>query len=506
MLQMIISIMIFLGSALMVYNIYGFIRFARSIQNELKLDKERKILYLPIILLVFFLIGYIFVGIFGKPDLMMAGILFGGSIFVYLMYRFFDRVSALIFESSLLESQLLVARESNQAKSLFLHSISHEMRTPMNVIIGLDTIALRNPDLPPETRTQLEKIGLSARHLLGLINNILDINRIETGELVIRQEKFLLSDMIARLNAIVETLCSEKGLVWNLSADKEVEGIYIGDDLLVEQALLNFLDNAVKFTRSPGQVGFAVHLDDVHDQIRRLRFVISDTGEGIDPDFLPHIFEIFAREDASTTASHGGGGLSLSVSKQILDLMGGSVSADSKKGEGSVFTVTIPFIYFGEALPEHESEPVSDVDEELLSGLRILVVDDLIENAEIVEDLLELEGADYEYAENGTEALEMFNRSPEYYYDAVLMDIRMPVMNGLDASRQIRNLDRPDAGSVPIIALTANTADSDIRETMDAGMNAHLSKPVDADLMYNTIREMVSSGQNSVTQNPETGQ
>ena len=217
-MRYIIYALVYLGSALMVYNIYGFIRFARDIRSRKNWDEENMILYIPIVLLVLFLIGYLAVGFFGKPDLIIAGILFGGSIFVYIMYQTLSRITQRIIEGEHMEAQLMAAEESNRAKTAFLASVSHEMRTPMNVILGLDNVALKEPSLPEETRGHLQKIDASARHLLDLINNLLDMNSIEQDKLVVKNELFSLRDTLEQVNAIVDVACNEKGLDYHFTA------------------------------------------------------------------------------------------------------------------------------------------------------------------------------------------------------------------------------------------------------------------------------------------------
>ena len=480
--------MIYLGAALMVYNIWGFIRFAKDVQGQDGWGEERRFLYFPILLLIFFLIGYLAVALFGKPTWIIAGILFGGSIFVYVMYMTLLRVTEKVKKSERLEAQLLAAEESNRAKNNFLATMSHEMRTPMNVIIGLDALALKDETLQPLTRDHLEKIGASAHHLLDLINNVLDINSIEEGRLRFINEPFLLHDMLMQLNAISETLCSRKGLVYQFQAEDEVNRRYVSDEVRLKQLLLSLLDNAVKYTSAPGTVSFSVLLDSAEPEgTNTVRFVISDTGIGMDEEFLPKVFDVFAQEDSNSTSSYGGSGLSLAVTKRIVDQLGGTISVTSKKNAGSAFTVVIPLTLAVDPEPDVCSEP-SDVS---LNGKRILIAEDIPENAEIVMDLLELEGAESDHAENGKEALDLFIKSPAGYYDAVLMDLRMPVMDGLTATKEIRASSHPDAKMIPIIALTANAYESDIRDSLNAGMNAHLAKPADADLLYSTLKKYI---------------
>ena len=309
MIRWVIYGMVYLGSALMVYNIYGFIMFARRIKAMNSWQGKDQILYVPIALLVLFLLGYLAVGVFGKPDLIVAGILFGGSIFVFVMYKLLSRITERILENEQIEAKLLVAEETNRAKMSFLASMSHEMRTPMNVILGLDSLALNDPDLRAETKRQLEKIGQSGRHLLSLINNILDMNRMNAEIMEIRHEDFSLADALDQVNAITQTLCDEKGLEYQTSVKDGVSDRYIGDELQLKKLLLYFLDNAVKYTDAPGTVRLCVDRASEKDGCATLRFTVSDTGVGIDQDFLPKIFDAFAQEDASSTNRFGGGGL-----------------------------------------------------------------------------------------------------------------------------------------------------------------------------------------------------
>jgi len=488
MLRWAIYAMVYLGSALMVYNICGFVRFARFVKGLKAWSGEDHLLYIPIVLLVLFLMGYLAVGIFGRPDLIVSVILFGGSIFVYVVYRLLSGITLKIVESEQVEARLLAAEESNRAKTGFLASVSHEMRTPMNVILGLDSVALKNPDLPAETRCHLEKIGQSGRHLLGLINNMLDMNRIETGALEVRHSEFSLADALDQVCAIAHTLCEDKGLTWDFSAAEDARGRFVGDELQLKQVLLSILDNAVKYTDAPGTVSLAVTCASEREDVRTLRFAVRDTGIGIDREFLPRIFEAFTQEDASSTNRYGGSGLSLARTKHVVELMGGTLAVESEKNVGSVFTVTLALPRAEESAPPPAAEtPVS------LEGRRILIVEDLPENAEIVQDLLELEGAETEHAENGQVALDMVSRAPLWYYDAILMDLRMPVMDGLEATRRIRALEREDAGAVPIIALTANAFESDVRQSLAAGMNEHLAKPTDADTLYAVLKRQIGS-------------
>lgn len=486
--------MVFGGAALMVYNIYSFVRFARYVRGQKSWKQDSKLLYVPIVLLVLFLSGYLVVGAFGEPNLVVGGILFGGSIFVFIMYKLLNNITSQIMENERREAELKAREESDRIKTAFLAGVSHEMRTPLNVILGLDTLALKQPDLPGETREQLEKIGLSAKHMLGLVNNLLEMNGLESSLTVGKNEEFLLQDALNQVNAVTQPLCDEKGLEYIQSFPYAANARYIGNETQIREVLLSILGNAVKYTDAPGTVRFRVEIMPTGEETHLCRFIVSDTGVGIDPEFLPRIFEPFTQEDDSFTNRFGGSGLSLAVTKKAVELMGGTITARSEKGKGSVFTVTVPLLKGTEqeTAPEEKTPADGEWELEPLEGKRILIVEDLPENAEIVQDLLELEGAETEHAENGQIAVDMVEKSAPDYYDVILMDLRMPVMDGLEATRRIRALDRPDVKEVPIIALTANAYESDIKSSLEAGMNEHLAKPADADMLYGTLRRHIT--------------
>ena len=542
MLDMAIYGMVFLGAALMVYNVYNYIQYSRHLQEQSDLETERNILYLPLILLVCFLIGYLVVGIFGKPDLVMAGILFGGSIFVYVIFLFMRRITDKIKANEQLAIELRSAEESNRAKASFLANMSHEMRTPMNAIIGLDTIALRNPDLSDQTRDQLEKIGTSAQYLQSLIDDMLDMGRIESQQQrQMPQVPFSLSDLVEQLNVVTKVRCVEKGLEYRSFAVGALSPSYLGDPSQLRRVLSSMLDNAVKFTPAPGTVSFVTEHYSSEGGKHQLRFMIIDTGIGIDKDFLPKLFEPFAMEDASATNTYGGAGLDLAVAKGIIDLMGGSISVKSEKDVGSTFIVSVDLDpceapakdvdNADDATAEDTTSaaaPTAAVDatgaddagtggadiidaidaaghvatlapalgategSTSIAGKHVLIVDDIDINAEILADLLDLEEVTSEHAENGQVAVDLFAASEPGHFDAIFMDLRMPVMDGYEATRAIRALDRADAKTIPILALTANAFEEDREHALEAGMDVHLAKPVDADLLYETLGQLVS--------------
>ena len=490
MIDWVVRAMIYLGSALMVYNIYGFVHFARRVQRNKDWGRGRIMLYVPIALLVMFLLGYLAVGLFGNPDLIISGILFGGSIFVFIMFLALQGITDRIQQQEQMEAKLTAAEASNEAKSAFLASMSHELRTPMNAILGLDSILLGDQSLAPQVHDRLEKIGVSARHMMELINDLLDMNRIESGQLILKSDVFSVREMLELMNLLIRTRCEEAGLEYRYEATGDADQICIGDGMRLKQVLLGILDNAVKFTPPPGTVTFSAEVTLPREDRCALRFTVRDTGIGMDDSFLPHLFESFTQEDSSSTSRYGGRGLGMAIARRVLNMMGGTISAESRKGKGSAFFVNVELQRVDRSADGGAAK--SEANDRALGGRRVLIAEDIDLNADIVSDLLELEDVASERARNGREAVEMFCAQPPRYYDAILMDLRMPVMDGLEATRRIRALDRPDARTVPIVALTANAYEEDVRRSLDAGMNAHLSKPADSALLYETLAGLIA--------------
>ena len=517
------------------------------------------------------------------------------------------------------------ANQANKAKTAFLSNMSHEIRTPMNAIIGLDRIALNDPAISETTREYLEKIGLSAQHLLSIINNILDMSRIESGRMSVKNEEFSFAKLLAQINTIISGQCRDKGIGYECRVKGAVDDYYIGDDMKLRQVMINILGNAVKFTPPGGTVTFVVEPIARFSGKSTLRFIISDTGIGMSQEFLPRLFDAFSQEDSSSTNRFGSTGLGMAITKNIIELMSGTISVESEKNKGTTFTVTITLTDYErknvekeeDTLHPHElcvlvidDDPIAcehaklilgqvgvscemalsgaeglqmtkvrhvrrepynlilvdwrmpdmdgvettrrirdavgnetpviiltsynwdEIEDEAkragvdtfvakplfagtvldefreafkkkntelvretadLKGRRILLAEDVDVNAEIMIMMLSMREIQVDHAENGRIAVEKFEEHEEGYYDAILMDMRMPEMDGLEATRKIREMKRPDAKKIPIIALTANAFDEDVQHSMQAGLNAHLSKPVEPEILFKTLEELIKS-------------
>ncbi len=534
-----------------------------------------------------------------------------------------------IANNEALAEALEAAKEANKAKTAFLSNMSHEIRTPMNAIIGLDNIALNDPDISPKTREYLTKIGDSAEHLLSLINDILDMSRIESGRLILKNEEFQFSKLIEYVNTMFSSQCSGKGLDYHCHINGHVDDYYIGDNMKLRQVLINILGNAVKFTPAGGNVNLDIERTAQFDGKSTLRFSIRDSGIGMSKEFLPHIFDTFAQEDATSANKYGSSGLGLAITKNIVEMMNGNIHVESEKGKGSTFIVTVTLLDSARKdsdsddfeIKPHEmsvlivdddpvacehaklvleksgisSETVSSGKEAIemvklrharqnpynlilvdwqmpemdgvettreirkivgnesaiiiltaykwdeildeaveagvdsfiakplfasnlldefkdavrrkntvmrkseitteLAGKRVLVAEDVQINAEILKMILSMRSIENDVAENGKIAVEMFASKPAGTYSAILMDMRMPVMDGLEATRAIRAMKRDDAKKIPIIALTANAFDEDVQRSLQAGLNAHLSKPVKPEQLYQTLEELIGKAE-----------
>ena len=529
-----------------------------------------------------------------------------------------------IAKNEALSDALSSAEAANRSKTTFLTGMSHEIRTPINAIIGLDTLALKNKALDGSTRDYLEKIGDSAHHLLTIINNVLDMSRIESGREFLHKSEFSLGTVLEQINSQFAAQCADKGIGYECRVNGELDDHYIGDDVKLKEVLVNILTNALMTTEESGSITLTAEKTAEYDNQAVLKFCIKDTGVGIDKENIPKIFDEFSQDDGAGRSKFGSRGLGLAISKKIVELMNGSIEVESEKGVGTVFTVIVTlhkgnkkenghvgeldpnslFILIvddnpieaqhaqmvledagiraetcssgAEALRKMEvqharKQPYNivlmdwnmpgmngmetsieilklydkqsivvamtaysweDIREQAravgvqdciekplyaasiienleriahrsnmaiflenkkarLEGRRILLAEDVQINAEIMMDMLEMENIKVDHAENGKLAVELFEKSTSGIYSAILMDVRMPQMDGLEAARTIRAMDREDAKRIPIIALTANAFDEDVQLSLQAGMNAHLNKPVEADHLIRILGELI---------------
>ncbi len=380
-----------------------------------------------------------------------------------------------------LEEAARNAQEASQAKTLFLSHISHDIRTPINGILGMADIAGRNMQDSTRVEDCLKKITASSRHLLGLVNDVLDMSRIESGKIQIENDVFNLNDLLEECCSVVTGQCLEK----NLRLEKIFTGMntpYLrGDALHLRQIIINMLSNAIKFTPEGGVITFTARQLSIDGSTAGLYISICDNGIGMSEEFQKKIFEPFAQEDEKARSKYRGTGLGMSIVKQLLDLMGGSIALQSTKGEGSIFTISLNLPI--ESKPEVMTTEEQKAAEKDLAGARILLAEDNELNMEIALYILEECGASVTPAKNGKIALDIFRREPEGSFDIILMDVMMPVMDGLEATRAIRGCEKGDAGSIPIVAMTANAYAEDRKAALAAGMNHYLSKPIERDAL-----------------------
>ncbi len=379
------------------------------------------------------------------------------------------------------------ARSANQAKSDFLSHMSHDIRTPINGIMGMTEIALKNVSDAVRVEDCLCKISNSSQHLLSLINDVLDMSQIESGKVTVNSAPMNMTDTTDECASIIDGQLQSRDVELIREFGDFAHPNLIGDELHLRQILINVLGNAVKFTPDGGKIYFRVRETGSADGRAHFHFEIEDTGIGMKPEFLQHIWEPFAQEDGGNRTNYKGTGLGMAITKQFVDMMDGTITVESRLHEGSKFVIELSF-----DIDQHVAADVEAPEEtELhLDGMRVMLVEDNELNAEIAQFMLEEVGITVTCVENGQLALEMFQNQAAGSFDLILMDIMMPVMNGLDATRAIRALDRPDAKVIPIVAMTANAYEDDIRNAREAGMNGHLAKPIDTGLLYRTLSEL----------------
>lgn len=478
--------MIYAGSALMAYNIYRYMCFARDVRKHGNWDQEQRLFNIPICLLIMFFIGYLIVGLFGKLDPVIAGILFFGSVFVFVMLLLIRRTFDRIQENEQLEVRLSAAEEASKAKTFFLSNMSHDIRTPLNAIIGYTTLANGEGVTLEEKSGYIDKIGIAGRQLLDIVNDVLDMSRIESGKFILEPTCVNLENCAREVCDLVRVQLEAKKIRLSLSCDISHKWV-LCDKVMMDRAVMNLLCNAGKFTEENGSVSLQLKELAGSEGTGRYEIRIKDTGIGMSREFVERLFVPFERERTSTVSKIQGTGLGLAITKSIVDMMGGDISVQTEKGKGTEFTITVDF-----PLAEPAEEICSCEGEEVsFEGLRALLVEDNMINMEIAQMLLDQAGFVIETAENGKIALEMTAASEPGYYDVILMDIQMPVMDGYTAAQAIRALPDPGLAGIPIIAMTANAFQEDIKKAEEAGMNGHIAKPLDIPDMKSTLQRVL---------------
>lgn len=385
--------------------------------------------------------------------------------------------------NQLLRTAAEEANSANQAKSDFLSHMSHDIRTPINGIMGMTDIALKHIDNQEKVLDCLQKISGSSQHLLGLVNDVLDMSRIESGKTKVNYESFDIRTCIDNCSSIIGGQLSTRDIELVQEIGEFEHPLLVGDELHLRQVFINILGNSVKFTPDGGKIYFRAREVRSTDDRVLFRFELADTGIGMKKEFIPHLFEAFSQEDDGTRTTYKGTGLGMAITKKFVDMMGGTVEVQSVLNEGTTFILEF-WIDIDKEAKLSEAKAETHVN---LKGMKTLLVEDIELNLEIAQSILEEEGAIVTPAMNGQEAVDAFADNPAGTFDIIIMDIMMPVMDGITATKTIRALDRPDAKTIPIVAMTANAYEEDIRNTQAAGMNAHLSKPIDVDLMFKTL-------------------
>lgn len=454
-----------------IYNAYSILLSLWRIHKE-KNPEKRKILWQPVFYIVPFFIGIFLQCFFNTIPWANA------ALTITILLIFINN------QQRLLQKKTQDAEAAVRAKSEFLSHMSHDIRTPINGMMGMLDIAQAHLNNPEKMDLCLSKMRGAADQLLSLINDVLDMSKIETGSIQLVEEPF---DMIRLLNgtlAVQEIIASEK----SLTIEQDIEGAIehpcvCGSPNYVRSILVNIISNAIKYTNPGGDIFVSARELSCDGEYVKFEFIVSDTGIGMSEEFAEHIFEPFTQEHAENRSSYQGTGLGMSIVKNLINKMKGTITLETKQGEGSTFTITLPVKLDTVCFEETETEE----EETSIEGMKILLVEDNDLNLEVAQYILEDAGAEIIVARNGLESVELFEQSESDSFDVILMDVMMPVMDGLTATKRIRKLKRKDARTVPVIAMTANVFNEDIIAAKEAGMNEHIAKPLDFDKLIHTL-------------------
>ena len=391
---------------------------------------------------------------------------------------------------------LQTAENANKAKTDFLSNMSHDIRTPMNAIIGITSLIRHDAGNKAKVIEYADKIDISSQHLLGIINDVLDMSKIEAGKTVFKYSDFSILDLMQELDTIFHTQIYEKQQTLTIIKENIQHEWVNGDQVHLMQIFSNLLSNAVKYTQEGGEIQFFVEECETKSSVyAKYRFLVSDNGMGMSADFKETIFDPFTRAESSVTNKIQGTGLGMAITKNLVEAMGGTIDVDSELGQGSCFEVLMDLkIAEDRTVALAAQEETDEQDGNILQGMKFLCAEDNELNAEILTELLKIEGAECTICENGEEILKAFEQSAPGDYDMILMDVQMPVMNGYEATKAIRRSSHELAKTIPIIAMTANAFSEDIQHSLAAGMNAHVSKPVEMKVLEKTIRSIKSGG------------
>lgn len=379
-------------------------------------------------------------------------------------------------------------KNANEAKTVFLSRMSHDMRTPMNGIIGLTTLTLERKDLPREVRQNLEDMDSASKFLLNLINDTLDMNKIQSQKLKLVVKPSNTFSVIRNIITCISPLAKEKKINFRMRMLNMTECMLLMDSLRVEQIFINLLSNAIKFTKPGGNVDFIINQYDQEGDTAHICITVRDNGIGMSREFLPKLFLPFEQENTDITQSTKGTGLGMAIAKNLVELMGGRITVESQPDQGTEFNVYLDLEYCDAQMDE---SPQAETGLQKLSGKNVLLCEDNALNARIAICMLQEKGMKVDHAVNGKQAVEMFQNSMQDYYDVILMDVRMPVLDGLMATRIIRACDRKDASHIPILAMTANAYHQDVEECLKSGMNGHIAKPINMKEMYRIIAKNI---------------